>query len=146
MLYNLYRFQHLLVTEPTHNSSYNITIGVQLWMLYPKKIYPYRSIGTSRRHQLRQLFPVCITALSAVLYILYTAVAVCQYNCHKPTVQLYRQGKDVSINEDGVCLHIRIYLLWSYLTMNILCFYSWLGPGASNQQYIHPAHNSYILY
>ena len=62
-----------------------------------KNIYPYRSIGTPCRHQLRRLFP----ALSAVHCTLYnTAVAVCLYNCQEPTVQLYRQGKLVSIDDD----------------------------------------------
>ena len=42
-----------------------------------KKIYPYSSIGTPRRHQLRRLFPVCIT----VLWVLgsYTDKQLLQY-------------------------------------------------------------------
>ena len=61
--------------------------------------YTYRSIGTPPcRHKLSRLFLVCITALSAVLY---TAVAVCLSSCQEPTVQLYRQEKGVSIDDDG---------------------------------------------
>ena len=53
----------------------------------------YRSIGigTPCHHQLRRLFPVCITNCSVCCT--YTAVAVCLYNCQEPTVQLNRQGK-----------------------------------------------------
>ena len=45
-----------------------------------------------RRHQLRRIFPVCITALSAVS-VYCTAVSFFLYNCQEPTVQLNRQGK-----------------------------------------------------
>ena len=42
-----------------------------------------------------------------------TAVAVCLYNCQEPIVQLYRQGKGVSIYDDGGCTFrsLRIYCL-----------------------------------
>ena len=39
-----------------------------------------------------------------MLCLLYTAVAVCLYNCPKSTVQLYRQGKGVAIDDEGACL------------------------------------------
>ena len=47
---------------------------------------------------------------------MYTAVAVCLYNYPKPTVQLYRQGKGVSSDDDrGGCLlfyTVTIYHPW----------------------------------
>ena len=75
----------------------------------------YRSIGigTPCHHQLRRLFPVCITNCSVCCTYTVTAVAVCLYNCQEPTVQLYRQGK---------CLYSICF--WIYL----LCvkFPSWI--------------------
>ena len=56
-----------------------------------------RGHTSPRRHQLRRLFPVCITALSAVYC---STVAVFLYNCPEPTVQLYRQGKVPAIDDD----------------------------------------------
>ena len=50
------------------------------------------SAGCPRRHLLRRLFPVCL---------LCTAGAVCLCNCLEPTVQLDRQGKGVSIDDEG---------------------------------------------
>ena len=52
----------------------------------PKKIYPYRIKGTPHRHQLRPLFPVCIT----VLWVLGSYADSIQQ-----AEQLYRQGKVV---------------------------------------------------
>ena len=49
---------------PRENFAYFTRIHSELccrlvqWSNGPKKIYPYRSIGILRRHQLRQLFPV----------------------------------------------------------------------------------------
>ena len=34
--------------------------------------------------------------------LLYTAIAVCLYNCPEPIVQLYRQGKVAAIDEEGL--------------------------------------------
>ena len=76
----------------------------------PKNIYPYRTEGTPRHHKLRRLFPICITAL----WVLgsYTDRQLLQYTVQQ-TVQLYRQGKGVSIYDDGGAFcSLRIYILW----------------------------------
>ena len=46
--------------------------AIRSWEL-PKKIYPYRSIGTPRRHQLRRLF-ICLYNYSVWCILQYTVV------------------------------------------------------------------------
>ena len=75
--------------------------------LNTKKIRVYILIevyATPCRHQVRRLFPVFITALSAV----YTAVAFCI--TATVYIQLYRQGKGVSVDEaeGGGGMHIML--------------------------------------
>ena len=54
-------------------------------VLQRRYIYPYRSIGTPRRHQLRRLLPVCIT----VLWVLgsYTDRQLLQYTADRAIIQ-----------------------------------------------------------
>ena len=66
---------------------------------------------------MRQLFPVCITALSGVFS---STVAVCLYNCQEHTVQLYRQGKGVSIDDVG-CAYASIRI--QYIFFGNVCIH-----------------------
>ena len=67
-----------------------------------------------RCHQLRHLFPVCITVLWVLGSYMYRHIATAVY-IQQPE-QLYRQGKVTSFDDDGVVPYasIMIYLLSSY--------------------------------
>ena len=60
-------------------------------VLQRRYIYPYRSIGTPRRHQLRRLLPVCIT----VLWVLgsYTDRQLLQYCTYTADRAVIQTGK-----------------------------------------------------
>ena len=67
-------------------------------------IYPYSSLVTptpSPSSSIETTFPCLYNCMPCLLY---TAVAGCLYNYKEPSVQLYRQGKGVSTDDDGGCL------------------------------------------
>ena len=76
--------KHLIVKhelQDKHNRVYlDINVGDNVKTCTPKKIYPNRSIGTPHPHQLRRLFPVCKTALSAVYCSSYLSVCLTKKN------------------------------------------------------------------
>ena len=63
-----------------------------------KKIYSYRTESTPRRHQLRRLFPVCIT-YRGFLAVIQTYI----YCSIQQIEQICRKGKGVSIDDDRWC-------------------------------------------
>ena len=94
-------------------------------------VCPQEDIYPPPSSSMRTTFP----CMYCIIYLLYTAVSICLYNCQEPTIQLYRQGKGILIDDDGECLTVyaslRIYLFWSVpfnglvysnLSLSLLCY------------------------